>query len=190
MSRPGWRPPRSARSCIGLVLAFALVTPGVAAAANLKIGYIDSARIFQEFKEAQEAQARFDRQVQGWRDEAGEKEKLVKQLRDEVRDLSPILSSLKRQEKEESLQKAIGEHERFVQSIWGPQGRAAQENERTTREVVEQIRAVVEKMAGEKSLDLVLDSAGGFIIFADKSLDMTGEVVRVLNERSTAGGAR
>jgi outer membrane protein len=190
MRSPGRRRSWPVSCGVVLALACALGMPGGATAANLKIGYIDSARIFQEFKEAQEAQARFDRQVQGWRDEAGEKEKLVKQLRDEVRDLSPILSSLKRQEKEEALQKAIAEHERFVQSIWGPQGRAAQENERTTREVVDQIRAVVEKMAGEKSLDLVLDSAGGFIIFADKSLDLTGEVVRVLNERSTAGGGQ
>jgi outer membrane protein len=188
MSRPGWPPPRSARLLVGLLLASFVA--GGAAAADLKIGYIDSARIFQDFKDAKEAQLRFDRQVQGWRDEAGEKEKLVKQLRDEVRDLSPILSSLKRQEKEEALQKAIAEHERFVQSIWGPQGQAAQENERTTREVVEQIRSVVEKLAGEKGLDLVLDSAGGFIIFADKSLDLTAEVVRQLNERSTAGSAR
>jgi outer membrane protein len=169
----------------GAALAF-LLTAGIAAA-DIKIGYIDSGRIFQEFKDAQEAQARFDRLVQGWRDEAGEKEKAVRQLRDEVRDMSPILSSLKRQEKEEALQKAIAEHERFVQSIWGPQGQAAQENERTTREVVEQIRTVVEKLAGEKGLDLVLDSAGGFIIFADKSLDLTGEVIRQLNERSAAG---
>jgi outer membrane protein len=188
MSRPGWRPPRSARFLVGLALA--LLVTGRATAADLKIGYIDSARIFQEFKDAQEAQARFDRQVQVWRDEAGEKERSVKQLRDEVREMSPILSSLKRQEKEEALQKAIAEHERFVQSIWGPQGTAAQENERTTREVVEQIRAVVEKLAGEKGLDLVFDSAGGFIIFADKSLDLTSEVVRQLNERSTSGGAR
>lgn len=190
MSHPGRRPRRAVRRSAGLALAFALLLPAGATAANLKIGYIDSARIFLEFKEAQEAQARFDRQVQGWRDEAAEKEKQVKLLRDEVRDLSPILSSLKRQEKEEALQKAIAEHERFVQSIWGPQGRAQQENERTTREVVDQIRAVVEKMAGEKSLDLVLDSAGGFIIFADKSLDLTGEVVRVLNERTASGGGQ
>ncbi|TMQ73832.1 MAG: OmpH family outer membrane protein, partial [Candidatus Eisenbacteria bacterium] len=167
-----------------LVLALAGGAPRSAGAAGLNVGYIDSARIFQDYKDAREAQARFDRQVQGWRDEAGEKEKLVKQLRDEVRDLSPILSSLKRQEKEEALQKAIAEHERFVQSIWGPQGQAAQENERTTREVVEQIRSVVEKLAGEKGLDLVFDSAGGVIIFADKNLDLTAEVVRRLNERS------
>jgi outer membrane protein len=185
---------RAGRRWIGLAatlaaLALTLVPGSPVSAAGLNVGYIDSARIFQEFKDAKEAQLRFDRQVQGWRDEAAEKEKLVRQLRDEVRDLSPILSSLKRQEKEEALQKSIAEHERFVQSIWGPQGQAAQENERTTKEVVEQIRSVVEKIAGEKGLDLVFDSAGGFIIFADKSLDMTSEVVRQLNERSASGAA-
>ena len=182
------RRPRAARLRLGLAIALAVV--GSASAADLKIGYIDSSRIFLEFKDAQEAQARFDRQAQGWRDEASEKERLVKQLRDEVRDMSPNLSSLKRQEKEEALQKAIAEHERFIQSVWGPQGRAAQENERMTREVVEQIRAVVEKIAGEKGLSLVLDSAGGFLIYADKAFDHTSEVVRQLNERSTSGTTR
>src|SRR5262245_48386902 len=171
------------RTRLGCGLLIALAAAGTAWAADLKVGYIDSARIFQEYKDAQEAQARFDRQAQGWRDEATEKERLVKQLRDEVRDMSPILSSLKRQEKEEALQKAIAEHERFVQGIWGPGGRAAQENERTTQEVVSQIRAVVEKIAGEKALDLVFDSSSGFLIYADKTLDLTSEVVRQLNER-------
>ena len=187
MSVAGWRP-RAAR--LGFALAIVLGGFLSATAADVRIGYIDSSRIFQEFKDAQEAQARFDRQAQGWRDEATEKERLVKQLRDEVRDMSPILSSLKRQEKEEALQKAIAEHERFIQGIWGPQGRAAQENERMTREVVEQIRAIVEKIAGEKGLSLVFDSAGGFLIYADKALDHTSEVVRQLNERSTSGTAR
>ena len=75
-------------------------------AADLNVGYIDSARIFAEYGEAKEAQERFDRQVQGWRDEATEKEKVVAQLRAEVRDQSPILSALKRQEKDEALQRA------------------------------------------------------------------------------------
>jgi Skp family chaperone for outer membrane proteins len=55
---------------------------------------------------------------------------------------------------------------------------------------VNQIRAVVEKIASEQGLDLVFDSAGGFLIYADKSLDLTSEVVRQLNERSTSGSSR
>jgi outer membrane protein len=166
-----------------------LILAGTARAADLRIGYIDSAQIFQNFKDAQEAQARFDRQVQGWRDDAAEKEKLVNQLRGEVRDQGPILSALKRQEKEEELQRAISEYERFIQDIWGPQGRAASENEKATGAVVAQIRTAVEKIATDKGLNLVLDAAGGFIIYADKSLDLTPQVLDQLNATSTSSPA-
>lgn len=169
----------------GILLAAGLAA-GTSRAADLKVGYVDSARIFQEYKVAQEAQQRFDRQVQGWRDEAAEKEKNVNALRGEVKDQSPILSSARRQEREDALQKAIGEYEQFIQDIWGPTGRAAQENERATREIVDQIRVVVEKFANDKGFELVLDSANGGIIYADRTLDMTGDVINELNTRATS----
>src|SRR5262249_28338642 len=125
-----------------------------------------------------------DRQVQGWRDEASEKENAVKKLRDEVRDLSPILSSVKRHEREEELQRAISDYERFVQDIWGPQGKAAKTNEQMTRDVVAKIRSAVEKVAGDRGLTLVLDSASGFIIYADISMDLTTPVLQELAARA------
>jgi outer membrane protein len=155
-----------------------------ATAADLRVGYIDSARIFVEFDTAKEAQARFDRQVTGWRDEAAEKQKAVEQLRTEVRDQTPILSALKRQEKEEALQKAISDYERFVQDIWGAQGKAVQENERATQDVVAQIRSAVEKVASDRGLDLVLDSSSGYIIYANRQLDMTNDVLAELKSRT------
>jgi len=173
---------------LAFLLLIALAAPRPARA-EVKFGYIDSGRIFQEYTAAKEAQDRFDRQVQGWRDDAAEKERAVTQLRAEVRDQSPILSAARRQEKEEALQKAISDYERFIQEIWGPQGRAAQENERATGEVVLQIRSAVEKVAGDKGLNLVLDSASGAIIYADKTLDLTPDVLAELAAR-VKGGAK
>jgi outer membrane protein len=172
--------PRSAGVAVAAALAF-LALAAAPLRAETRFGYIDSGRIFTEYAVAKEAQARFDRQVLGWRDEATEKEKLVSQLRAEVRDLSPILSSLKRQEKEEALQKAISDYERLIQEVWGPQGRAAQENERATSEVVRLIRTAVEKVAAAKNLNLVLDAASGTIIYADKTLDVTADVLTELS---------
>jgi outer membrane protein len=181
--------PASRAFAAGLTLVAALALAVVfapPARAQARIGYIDSARIFQEYDAAKEAQARFDRQVTGWRDEAAEKQKVVETLRAEVRDQSPILSTLKRQEKEQALQRAVGEYEKFIQEIWGPQGRAAQENERATAEVVVQIRSAVEKIASEQNLDLVLDAASGYLIYANKSLDYTLAVLEELKSRSPA----
>jgi len=167
----------------------ALVAAPAARAADLHFGYIDSSRIFQEYGDAREAQQRFDRLVTGWRDEAAEKEKAVTQLRQEERDQSPILSALKRQEKEAALQRAISEYETFIQDIWGPNGKAAQENDRATNEIVQQIRAAVEKVASQKGLEVVLDAAGGFIVYADKTLDLTTDVITELNAQSNKPGS-
>jgi outer membrane protein len=187
-SRPSGAAPTlrlAATATIALLLAAA-----PARAADLRFGYIDSSRIFQEYSVAKEAQLRFDRQVQSWQEEAAEKQRAVDKLRAEVRDQSPILSSAKRQEMEEALQKAISEYETFIQEVWGPQGRAARENDTSTQEIVRQVREVVDKLANDKGLSLVLDAASGIVLFADKSFDLTAEVLTELNTRATSGTAR
>jgi len=174
----------------GGLLACAIGLAGPARAADLRIGYIDSGRIFQEYSVAKDAQAQFDRKVEGWRAQSAEKENQVAQLRAEVRDQGPILSTLKRQEKDEALQRAISEYEKFLQDIWGPKGRAVQENEQATVEVVAQIRSVVEKIATQKGLVMVFDSSSGFILYADRTLDLTNEVLQELNTQSKTGSPR
>ena len=183
-------PRRTWKRLSGWLLALGLGLAQPSRAAELRIGYIDSARIFQEYTVAKDAQAQFDRKVEGWRAQSAEKENLVTQLRAEVRDQGPILSTLKRQEKEEALQRAISDYERFLQQIWGPQGRAVQENEQATGEVVAQIRTVVEKIASQKGLAMVFDAAGGFILYADRSLDLTSEVLQELGIQYKTESAR
>jgi len=183
--RPRSRPVRFATLLAAGLSLLALFAP--AAGAQTRIGYVDSGRIWSEFRLAQEAQQRFDRQVQGWRDEAAEKERVVAELRKEVRDQSPVLSSLKRQEKETALTRAIGEYESFIQEVWGTNGRATQENARATDEIVLLVRRAVEKIAGSKGIELVLDAASGFILYADKNLDLTNEVLAELAANAAAG---
>lgn len=185
-------PRRSHGARAALALAGSLGAMALCAApvrAQVRVGYIDSGRIWVEFKLAQEAQQRFDRQVQGWRDEAAEKERAVNELRKEVRDQGPVLSALKRQEKETALQKAISDYEAFIQEVWGTNGRATTENARATDEIVNLVRSAVQKVAGQRGVELVLDASSGFIIYADKSLDMTNEVLAELNANAAGGGA-
>src|SRR5512144_417430 len=105
-------PRRACKRMGGWALAACLLLAPAARATDVRIGYIDSARIFQEYSVAKDAQAQFDRKVEGWRAQSAEKETQVNQLRAEVRDQGPILSTLKRQEKEEALQKAISDYEK------------------------------------------------------------------------------
>jgi hypothetical protein len=67
----------------------------------------------------------------------------------QVPDAAKILSALKRQEKEAALQRAISEYEAFLTDIWGPTGKAQQENDRATSEVVTRVRAAAACRAGQ-----------------------------------------
>jgi outer membrane protein len=96
---------------------------------------------------------------------------------------------MRRQEKEAALQRAVSEYDAFIQDIWGPTGKASVENERATGEIVQRIRLAVEKVASQKGLELVLDAASGYLVYADKSLDLTGEVLAEL-AATTSSGAR
>ena len=125
------------------VLACAALT-GPARAQNVRIGFVDSQRIFNEYKSAQEAQDRFSREIQSWRTEADDRRRQVDELRNELKDQDPLLSEAKKLEKESTLQKAVSDYDRFVQDFWGPNGKVQRLNDEITREVIGKVRDAVE----------------------------------------------
>ena len=169
-----------------VVLACAALA-GPARAQNVRIGFVDSQRIFNEYKSAQEAQDRFGREIQSWRTEADDRRRQVDELRNELKDQDPLLSEAKRLEKESALQKALSDYDRFVQDFWGPNGKVQRLNDEITREVIGKVRDAVELLANREGYDLVLDAADGNVIFGVKSLDLTQRVLDELN-KSTVGG--
>jgi len=176
------------RSLVPLLAVLACAAlAGPARAQNVRIGFVDSQRIFNEYKSAQEAQDRFGREIQSWRTEADDRRRQVDELRNELKDQDPLLSEAKKLEKESTLQKAVSDYDRFVQDFWGPQGKVQRLNEEITREVIGKVRDAVELLANREGYDLVLDAADGNVIFGVKSLDLTQRVLDELN-KSTVGG--
>jgi outer membrane protein len=158
-----------------------------AAAQNIRIGFVDSQRIFAEYKAAQEAQDRFSREIQSWRTEADDRRRQVDELRNELKDQDPLLSESKRLEKESALQKSVSDYDRFVQDFWGPAGKVQRLNDEITREVIGKVRDAVELLANREGYDLVLDAADGNVIFGVKSLDLTQRVLDDLNKSTLPG---
>jgi outer membrane protein len=176
------------RSLVPLLVVLACAAlAGPARAQNVRIGFVDSQRIFNEYKSAQEAQDRFGREIQSWRTEADDRRRQVDELRNELKDQDPLLSEAKKLEKESTLQKAVSDYDRFVQDFWGPNGKVQRLNDEITREVIGKVRDAVELLANREGYDLVLDAADGNVIFGVKSLDLTQRVLDELN-KSTVGG--
>ena len=168
-----------------LLAAVALASAtGTARAQILKIGYIDSVRIFAGYTYAKDAQVRFSREIEAWRSESDDRRKAIDQARADLKEQTLALSEEKRLEKETQLQKQLSDYDQFVQAFWGPKGRASELNEQLTADVIQRVRNVVERVARDDAYDLVLDAADGNVIFAVKSLDLTDRVLEILNREA------
>src|SRR5829696_5451864 len=112
---------------VALGIGLGLARP--AGAQILRIGFVDSQRIFEGYRGAQDAQERFTREITAWRTEADERRRGLDVLRDELKDQEVLLSEGKKLEKETAVQRAVADYDRFVQEFWGPGGRVGRLND-------------------------------------------------------------
>ena len=171
------------------LLAAALVSMGIAPAIaqdEIQIGYIDSQRIFAEYKETQDAERIYQKEVDQWKAQAQAMEQEIVRMQDELRAQSLMLSEEKQREKKLTLDKKLEDYQRFMAETFGDDGIAANRNRELTQPIVEKINRILEGMAEERGLAVVFDIANANIVYAKKEFDLTQAVLDKLNE---IGGA-
>jgi outer membrane protein len=145
-----------------------------------KIGYVDSMRLRTEFRDFQDAQAEFDKDVQVWQDQIAELEQLVDSLKQDFEKTKLLLSEAKRKEKEENLKAQEVEYQRLTNDVFGPGGLAEKRNAELTKPILEKINQVLEKIATEENFIMIFDSVNGNIAYAKQNLDLTDLVLEEL----------
>jgi outer membrane protein len=173
---------------LGWVLALlALAFPAAGFGADLKIGFIDSDRIFSEYAGTREAQQSFNREVQELTKTAREKKSEIDELQRKLDSQGPMLSEAKRDEQNQLLLKKTGEYDAFVQKNWGPQGAVSKLNEQYLKPIVDRVHKIVTAFGSDEGYSLILDAADGNIVFGDKSLDLTDRVLESLRKEDSGG---
>ena len=152
------------------------------AGAEGKIGYIDSYRIRQEFKEFGEAQASFDKDVAAWQQELDSLRQELEAAAEEFQRQRLILSEDAKTRKEEELRTAEQQFQQKTNQIFGPGGTAEKENEKLVKPILDKINAVLEKIAVENNYDYIFDSVNGNVAYAKKEFDLTDMVLEELNK--------
>jgi outer membrane protein len=167
-----------------------LLSLGVAAfaqTAEIKIGYIDSQRIFAEYRETQEAEQVYKKEVDQWKAEAAAMEQEIARLQEELRAQSLMLSEEKKREKQLELDRKLEEYQRFVSDTFGDDGVAARRNRELTQPIVDKINQILEQLSETEGYSLVFDIANANIVYAKKDFDLTD---RVLEELNKVGGTQ
>jgi outer membrane protein len=154
------------------------------AAAEVRIAFVNSEVILQEFGAVQQAMDTFNRDVEGWQQELAVKQRELEDLQKEIDHQSLMLSDERRQEREREYQRKLAEFESLKESIWSPDGLVEQRNEELMRPIVSRIQSVLEQLATEEGYDLILDAADSNILYGDPSFDLTRRVLDVLGTQT------
>jgi outer membrane protein len=156
---------------------------GPSLAQTLKVGYIDSIKIFAENKETQEAERVYRGEVQQWESQKQRYEADVARMGDELNAQSPMLSEEKKAERRLEFQRKMDEYKRFMEETFGDNGLAARRNKELTQPIVDKINKIIEVIAKEQGLTMVFDVANANIVYADKTLDITELVLTRLGQQ-------
>ncbi len=147
-----------------------------------KIGFINSKRIFQEYKGLNDINKEVEKELSSWKNKINrmqqEIDSLEKDYQEQKNMYSDELNGRKRIEieaKKDSLNK-------MVQELYGEEGKSFQINKQLLKPVVDRINSIINKIGEEEGFSLIFDFADGNILYAKKELDLTDKIIEELNK--------
>jgi outer membrane protein len=155
---------------------------GALMAEEVKLGYIDTVKIFAEFKETVAAEEIYKKEVEAWKKKASDMEADLAKMREEIQSQSLMLSEEKVSEKKLQFDQKMKEYNQYMSDVFGDNGQAAKRNKELTQPIVEKINGVIAKIAEDEGYTIVFDAAQGNLVYAKKALDLTEKVMERLQQ--------
>ena len=162
-----------------ILLGVAISLPGFLLG-QLKIGYIDSNRIMQEFEEVRDAQAKLEKETRRLQAQYTSYVERLDSLQREFERQRLLLSNDKIREKEQELQTLVRTTQEFQQSKFGPEGDLYRYQATLMAPILEKIDGAVKSVGAERGYDFIIDAAGGALVYALPAYDLTADVVMEL----------
>ena len=147
-----------------------------AQAAELKIGFVNTERVFREAAPAKRAQQKLEREFAARNAELSTLEKKGRDLQAELERDNVTMTETARREKERQLADISREFQRKQREI--REDLNLRRNEELAA-VQERATRVINQIAGEEHFDLIVQEA----VFASSRIDITDKVIRALADK-------
>ena len=170
---------------LGLALLGLLFIVSFSLAKDTKIGIVVSARILEEYPEAQDAQKILSDEIKEWERQSQQMQDELSALGDELSQQAMMFySDEKKTQKEDEYNRKVMEFRQFQSSI---EQIAYQRNQELFQPIKDKCQKIIDKIATDEGYDIILDAVGTNIAYADPKLDITQ---LVLDELNRVGGAK
>ena len=160
-----------------ILWAFVLAAPAAAQAADYKIGFVNTERLFREAAPAKRAQQKLEKEFAA-RD--ADLQKLTKQVRDLQTVLDrdgPTMGEAERRNKERDLANQTRDLQRMQREI--REDINLRRNEELSG-VQERANKVIQQIAQDEKFDLILQDP---VVFASQRIDITDKVIKALADK-------
>lgn len=148
--------------------------------AQLKLGYVNSDAILEQYSGTKAAEEELRKQYAQWEQEASKKEQNIRNMQENLQKQALLLSEDRKNQINKELQDSLASYQKYLQDKFGQQGEAAQKNNELLRPIVEKVNNIINKIAADENYDFIFDSKAG-VVFAKKSYDLTDKVIKALN---------
>jgi outer membrane protein len=156
-----------------LVFVFGYTNAGYSE--TLKVGYVNLGKIFDEYEKTKE----YDKvlESQGGQKQK-ERDKLVNEIK-RLKDELELLSDKGKEEKQNQIDSKVTELRKFDTDV---REELSRQRDNFLKEILKEIQATVEEYGQKEKYTMIVRSEG-MVIYGDKSVDLTDQVIKVLNER-------
>lgn len=152
------------------------------AVAQLKIGYVNSAKILQEYPEAQEAQKKIDAKGKEWQ---AELEKMSRELQQRYEEYQKKEAMLTEQAKRDQREELIALEQRgyqYRQEKFGAGGELEMLSDSLLTPIKKKVMKIIEQLAKQEKLQFVFDRNEQIMVllYGDNTFDYTFKVIDML----------
>jgi outer membrane protein len=165
---------------LGAAITGALTSAG--STQQIKIGYVDVVRLKQEYKEYQQAEAQFEKQMEVWQAKADSMQQHMQELADKLEKQNLMLTEQAKNDIRQELLVKQNEYQVFLNEVMGPNGEAASQEYNLSKPLIEKINTVIKLVALKGNYTYILDSTAGSVLYADETYDITNKVIAELNK--------
>lgn len=161
------------------VALLALVMTAQAQSQNLKIGFVDSQKIFEGLPEAQEVQRQLDAQLQTWQDTL---ETLGRNFQSEVEGYQAqqgTMSEAAKEQRQQELMRLQQQVQEYQKAKFGQGGEAARLRQSVLSPLQKKVLVAIEEVAKEEKLNFVFDKVedAALLLYAEAKFDYTFKVL-------------
>ncbi|OWY23091.1 OmpH family outer membrane protein [Sphingobacteriales bacterium UPWRP_1] len=146
------------------------------------VGYIDSEGLMSQLPSYKQAQDQINSIVDNWNKEIQQKYKNIDDAYKAFQAEQVLLSQNDKSKREQEIVDMEKQTRDLQKQRFGPNGDLQKKREELVKPIQDQVYAALEKVAGRKKVDIVLDKSGSTvtILFANPKYDLTEDVLKEL----------